>query len=624
MDALNQMQHHQEELRLEALGRYRLLDTAAEGSFDSITRLAALRLRTPIAVVSLVDRSRAWFKSRHGLDVKEVPYHLTSDTPLLPDEALWISDTQNAADCHLPEEIAQGVRFYAAAPLKTYHGFNLGTLSVMDYRPRDLNPRELGELQDLAASVMKQIETRRLKFRFRRSHSMFQPKAKRRCRSAPTYRTPTFDPLTALPDRHTLMDRLGRLLGAGDHATGALLVVDVDRFRILNGELGYAVGDQVLTEVARRLEALKGSQDTVARLGSDEFALLLPTVITGPAALKAARRLRDHLVRPVRLTSGEMVVSVRVGAASIGERYMHPDEVLRDAELALAGARSEEAATCQLFDATRHRFEADNDRLAGALRQAFDKDELRLAYQPIVHLESGRVQGFEALVRWQHAERGLLKPSQFLPTIFSTGLLPTLTRWTLSQACAQLGRLRQRFPHEPRWTVSVNLDCRQLETTLVDTILDLLEKHGLHPGDLRLEITENAMVEHCEAASETLELLREKGIALHIDDFGTGYATLSYLRSLPGSTVKIDRSFVTEMLSDPRQYEIVRSVIDLAHSLHMEVVAEGIETEPIRDALEALGCDLGQGFFFSRPLAAEKLEELIESGGLWLTETLVH
>lgn len=342
MDALHSIQLHQEELRLEALGRYRLLDTAAEGSFDSITKLAAVRLRAPIAVVSLVDRNRVWFKSCHGLDIKEIPCRLTPDTPLLPDETLWISDTQSAADCRLPEELAEGVRFYAAAPLKTYRGFNLGTLSVMDYRPRDLNPREIGELQDLAASVMKQIETRRLKLRFRRSRSMFQPKARLRCRSASAYRTPTFDPLTALPDRHTLMDRLGHLLATNGPVQGALLVVDVDRFRILNGEFGYAVGDQVLSEVARRLEEFKGSQDTVARLGSDEFALLLPEVVTHSAARQAAGHLRQELMRPVQFASGELRVSVRVGTASIGGHYQRPDEILRDAERALAEEKLEQ------------------------------------------------------------------------------------------------------------------------------------------------------------------------------------------------------------------------------------------------------------------------------------------
>jgi diguanylate cyclase (GGDEF)-like protein len=342
MDALHQFQLHQEELRLEALGRYGLLDTAAEGSFDSITKLAAVRLRAPIAVVSLVDRSRAWFKSCHGINVREVPCSLSTSTPFLPDEALWISDTENAAGCPLPEEIARGVRFYAAAPLKTYHGFNLGTLSVMDYQPRDLDPREIGELQDLAASVMKQIETRRLKHRFRRSRSMFQPKARQHCRSVPVYRTPTFDPLTALPDRRTLMDRLGKLLQTGGRPRGVLLVVDVDRFRILNGELGYAIGDQILTEVARRLEAVKGSQDTIARLGSDEFALLLSAVDSDSTALQEGQRLRDHLMRPMRLSCGEQVVGVRVGATSIDGKYLRSDEVLRDAELALAEAKLEQ------------------------------------------------------------------------------------------------------------------------------------------------------------------------------------------------------------------------------------------------------------------------------------------
>lgn len=399
MDFLHPLHCHQEELRLQALNRYRLLDTDREGSFDSITKLAALRLGTPIAVVSLVDRQRVWFKSSYGLNVQEVPCHLTADSPLLPEETLWISDTRSASDCRLPDEMARGIRFYAAAPLKTYHGFTLGTLSVMDYEPRDLDPRALGELEDLAASVMRQIETRRLKLRFRRSRSMFQPKSKLRCRSSPIHRSPTFDSLTALPDRHTLMDRLKDLLTTPTTTAGTLLAVDVEHFRILNGELGYAAGDQVLNEMARRLEALKGHHGTVARLGSDEFALLLPEVTSTSSALEAAQRLREALAVPVQLATGEKTMKVRVGVTVLGAQYQHPDEVLRDAEAALATARTERGNACRVFDAAPQRSIEERERLADEFRRAFERGEIRLVFQPVVHLGNDPVQGFEASVR---------------------------------------------------------------------------------------------------------------------------------------------------------------------------------------------------------------------------------
>ena len=611
---------HREELRLDALNRYCLLDTQPEDAFDRITKLAARRLRTPVAFVCLVDRERIWFKSRFGIDLPELPYVLEhEDLPFLPQQAIWVQDTRRSQSGFWRRRELRHLQFFAAAPLTTYHGYTLGSLCVMGPEPRRPAVKGLGELQDLATTLMRRIETRRLELRFRKNRSVFRPK-----RKAPSPPRPeTLDPLTALPDRHTLLDRLDRLMEASRPPQGSLLLFDLEEFRRFNADHGYHTGDRLLVDLAQRLVGLRGPRDMAARLGSDEFALLLPEAHTGKEARRAQRTLEDLLARPFPVHPREVSLATRVCSVTFSQRHHNAEDILRDAEAALAERRQEPSGPVQLIRTTQGSPET-KPSLREELQRALDGDELRLAYQPIVDLRRGRVRGFESLVRWQHPERGLLRPKHFLAAAADNGLLPKITRWTLGEACAQLARWRHRFPFEARWTVSVNVDSRALDLELAQTVGDLLRRHGLRGGDLNLEITEHAMVEGSPKTTAAFQAFRDQGIALHIDDFGTGFATLDYLRSLPGSTVKIDRSFVTEMLIDARQYQIVRSIVELAHNLHMKVVAEGIETEPLRRALADMGCDFGQGFFFSRPLTVERLEGLLESGALWLLETQVH
>ncbi len=606
-----------EDLRLAALGRYRLLDTPPEEPFDRITRRAAERLQAPFALFSLVDRDRVFVKSRHGLDleqVKRVPRRRHS--PLLPEEVLWVNDAA-VHDCFKSLrdfDAADMIRFYAAAPLVTYDGFTLGTLSVMAPEPRDEDLGLKHELGQLAFQLMRKIETRRL---LRRLET---PESEAAGGAEPSAGD---DALTGLATRHELFDRLSReieLTHRRDAPDTVLLVLAVDRFMAINGSLGYATGDRVLREVARRLERSVPAGTLACRLGGDEFAVLA-TGLGSDDATRLADDLQTRLRWPMRQGGRRVSVSASIGIARIDEGTSRPDEVLRDAEIAMARAKAGGGARHELFDVARHGSNVAQLELETELRGALARGELRLHYQPIVCIESGTVRGFEALVRWQHPRRGLLRPRDFIALADAVGLMPAITEWTLERACRQLADWRLRFGDRRAWTMSVNIDARLLtESGFAGKVDRVLRTSGLTPSSLNLEVTETAMMSTSAESTAMLGRLHNRGIALHIDDFGTGYATLSYLHRVPGRALKIDASFITDMTCDQRHHEIVRSIIGLAHKLGLQVIAEGVETPLHLQALRDLGCDHGQGFYFSRPLDPASLAELLAAETPWIDE----
>ena len=425
------------------------------------------------------------------------------------------------------------------------------------------------------------------------------------------------DALTGLATRGELFEQLrGQLELARLHASPGdfLLVLAVDRFLAINGSLGYAAGDRVLAEVAGRLQRSLPSDALTARLGGDEFAVLVAGVGGADDAQQLARELQTRLRWPMRLDGRRISISASIGIARVDDEYSLPDEVLRDAEIALSRAKAGGGAGHELFDVSRHGVRVEELALETELRGALARGELRLHYQPIVDLAVDKIRGFEALVRWQHPRRGLLKPKEFIGLAEGLGLLPAISEWTLEHACHQLAEWHQRFQPKPAWTMSINIDSRHLAAVgFADKIERVLCASSLEPSCLILEVTETAMMSSSPESSAVLRRLRDRGIALHIDDFGTGYATLSYLHRLPGRALKIDASFITGMTFDERHQEIVRSTIGLAHKLGLQVVAEGVETPLQRQALRELGCDFAQGFYFSRPLEPAALEELLRA-----------
>jgi diguanylate cyclase (GGDEF)-like protein/PAS domain S-box-containing protein len=420
------------------------------------------------------------------------------------------------------------------------------------------------------------------------------------------------DALTGLPNRALFLDRLRHALERRRRHpdfTFAVLFLDFDRFKVVNDSLGHSMGDQLLIAGAQRLAACVRGLDTVARLGGDEFCILLEDVRALAAATEVADRIQRALQQPFELGGHRLAAPASIGIVLSGAGADRPEDILRDADAAMYRAKALGKARYEVFQ-EEMRVEAMARLLVETdLRRALERDEFELFYQPIVVFATGQVTGLEALLRWQHPERGLLSPGEFLSTAEETGLIVPIGQWVLRQACRQLGAWQARFARRPPLSVSVNLSSRQMAQPDLDLFIgQLLTEHRLAPGSLRLEITEHAIVDETPAAAGLLARLKEFGVRLEIDDFGTGYSALSYLQRLELDALKIDRSFVQQLGADASRGAVVRTILALGQSLNLQVIAEGVETEEQLARLQALGCANGQGYLFGRPMAAEAVE----------------
>ncbi|HEV2861981.1 MAG TPA: EAL domain-containing protein [Pyrinomonadaceae bacterium] len=413
------------------------------------------------------------------------------------------------------------------------------------------------------------------------------------------------DTLTGLPNRALFTDRLklalarAKRLGAQQFS---VLFLDLDRFKVINDSLGHMVGDQLLVGIARRLEACLRPGDTVARLGGDEFTILLEDIADGREAIEVAKRVEKELSLPFNLSGNEVFTTASIGIAPSSTGYERPEDMLRDADTAMYRAKSQGKSRHVVFDKAMHAHALNLLHLETDLRRAIERREFAVHYQPIVCLSTGAVRGFEALLRWQHPEHGLVPPLEFIPVAEETGLILPIGEWALGESCRQMREWQEAFPSEPARFVSVNLSGRQFANPdLIEQIRHALRTTGLAPECLKLEITESVVMENIETTIEMLRQLRDFGVESGIDDFGTGYSSLSYLHRFPSSILKIDRSFVGRMTENNENTEIVRTIVMLARNLGMKVVAEGVETEAQLAHLRALGCDYAQGYLFSRP-----------------------
>ncbi|HEX2207981.1 MAG TPA: EAL domain-containing protein [Longimicrobium sp.] len=410
------------------------------------------------------------------------------------------------------------------------------------------------------------------------------------------------DALTALPNRTLLQERLAEAARRGRDERFAVLFLDLDRFKVINDSLGHLAGDELLRAVAARLRACARPGDTVARFGGDEFVLLLDGVGDEAEAARRAEEIQAALVAPVDVGDYEVFTSASIGIALAGgDDSRRPEHLLRDADAAMYRARTLGAERHAVFDRSMHAEALRRLQLETELRRAVDRGEFRVFYQPVVELETGLTRGWEALVRWEHPERGRVGPDEFIAAAEDTGLIVPLGRWVLGQACRQL-RLWQDGDGagEPLF-VCVNLSARQFQDPrLLAEVEAAVTEARLPPGSLKLELTESTVMRDPQAASALLRRLRALGIQIYLDDFGTGYSSLSHLHQLPLDGLKIDRSFVRGTIDSA----VVQTILTLAHSLGVGVVAEGIEEAAQLAALRAMGCRLGQGFLFSRPLEA--------------------
>jgi diguanylate cyclase (GGDEF)-like protein len=417
------------------------------------------------------------------------------------------------------------------------------------------------------------------------------------------------DQLTGLPNRTLLWDRLALGLArlARSRSSLAVLFIDLDRFKVVNDSLGHTAGDALLRGVARRLGEVTRPEDTFARFGGDEFVVMFEDVAEGEAT-EAATRLLGALETPLTVKGRQVQTSISIGIVLTDDPQQSPETLLRDADAAMYRAKERGGGRAVLFDDRMRTQAVARLDLEGALRRAVDRDEFFVEFQPVVDIPSRRIVSVEALVRWEHPTRGLVPPCQFIPLAEETGLIVPIGAWVLQTACQQLAQWDA--DGLPGLDLAVNLSGHQLgDPRLVETVARSLHETGIEPSRLCLEITESVLMRDAAAAAATLHRLHDLGVRLAVDDFGTGYSSLLYLRRFPVQVLKLDQTFVSGIVSNPEDATIVRATIELAHALGLEALAEGVERSDQLDLLEGMGCDLGQGFLWSKPVPAEEITE---------------
>jgi PAS domain S-box-containing protein len=430
------------------------------------------------------------------------------------------------------------------------------------------------------------------------------------------------DILTNLPNRTLFLDRVRHVLTLSRRHVSykfAVMFIDIDEFKVFNDSLGHAAGDVLIMQIAHRLAAsIRGvdtlsrsvvaqgpspvaSEASLARVGGDEFTILLEGIRDCGDAVRVAERLQERLCIPFEVEGQEVVTTASIGIAFCATSYIHSEDLVRDAEIAMNRAKRDGKARCQVFDSAMHTSAVKRLRLETDLRRALEQGEFRVHYQPIVSLQSGKIAGFEALSRWQRPE-GLLSPAHFIQIAEETGIILPMNRLLLREACQQLREWHAQFPSDPPLTISVNVTPKEfVQPDLADQIGTILGEVGIDPSSVHVEITETIAMADPERSSLVLSELKTLGVHLSIDDFGTGYSSLSRLQGLPVDTLKIDRAFISKMDTDSETSEIVRIIIMLAHNLGLRVVAEGAETQEQVGLLKELKCELVQGYFFARP-----------------------
>ena len=460
---------------------------------------------------------------------------------------------------------------------------------------RRVPPSRISELDDLGEAVnhlTEQVETQLTELTRRAFH----------------------DSLTDLPNRALFLDRLEHALARATRRreSVAVMFLDLDNFKVVNDSLGHETGDRLLLEVARRLRGDLRPEDTVARFGGDEFAVLLEGIGSAGVACEIAERIREKLAVPFALGARHLTITASIGIVVARDGRGEPTALVRDADVAMYRAKMNGKARYEVFEPSMHAMVLERLDLEAELQEAVRRHEFVLHYQPIVLLETGRITGLEALVRWNHPRRGLVSPVEFIPLAEETGLIVPIGRWVIEEACRQASRLDNR-----ELTMTVNLSARQLaQTTLPQEIAERLRSADLSSSRLILEITESVLMQDTVAVIDRLNELKALGVRVAIDDFGTGYSSLNYLRRFPVDILKIDKSFVDPVADGEEGSALAGAILALARALRLETVAEGIETlEQVR-GLQALGCRLGQGHFFSPPVPEGRLESVISARAL--------
>jgi len=428
------------------------------------------------------------------------------------------------------------------------------------------------------------------------------------------------DHLTGLPNRNLLLDRLDQAIQRHSNEqtrSYAILCLDLDRFKTINESLGHNIGDQLLIQIAGKLERLVDPGDTVARLGGDEFAILLGDVMSVSEVTHMADQIIEACAKPYQVDDHAIHTSVSIGVVMGAAHYDNPHEVLRDADIAMYLAKAEGKACYQIFDREMHQRVVNLQRLEVELRHAVERQEFILHYQPIIALDTEGLVGFEALIRWNHPERGLVGPNEFITATEESGLIVPIGWWVLREACEQAKAWQDGHPELPPLSMSVNISGKLFnQVDFVTAVRRILLDTALPPTSLRLEITESVLLDHADESIAKLAELRKLGVGLHVDDFGTGYSSLTYLQKFNYDTLKIDRSFVQNLDAEDGSSAIVQSIITLGKLLGMNIIAEGVENEAQLTHLQQLGCPQVQGYWFSRPVDSQQAAALLDDPGL--------
>ena len=446
------------------------------------------------------------------------------------------------------------------------------------------------------------------------------------------------DPLTRLPNRTFFLDQLARCVTRAKRRPDykfAILFVDIDGFKIVNDSLGHFAGDHLIVQIAERLVSSvrrddlvscsadvtgpvsQSGEDTLARMGGDEFTILLDDIRDASDGIRVAERIQQKLASPFLISGQEVSITASIGIAISATGYSTAEDILRDADTAMYRAKALGKSRYEICDPAMHARAVSRLKLETDLRRAMDRDEFRVHYQPIVSLRGCRIIGFEALLRWQRPGFGLVMPGEFVEVAEETGQIPFIGLWVLREACRQMRAWNLQFPSDPAFTIAVNISGKQFaQPDLVSQVRHILHEACLDPQSLRLELTESVTMRDVERTARILGELRTLGVGLSMDDFGTGYSSLSHLRRFPLDTLKIDRSFVSEMENSSDSRAIVQMIVSLGRSLGMEIVAEGVEGAKQAGLLESLGCEYAQGYFFSKPIDQEGMAEvLLDSRG---------
>jgi diguanylate cyclase (GGDEF)-like protein len=428
------------------------------------------------------------------------------------------------------------------------------------------------------------------------------------------------DALTHLPNRVFFMERLAQELIQVKAKTDyqfAVLFLDCDRFKVINDSLGHLVGDELLIAIAQRLRTSLREEDVLVRLGGDEFAILLPQVNT-EQAIESANYLLEQFAQPFQLERRSVFISTSIGIALSHLNYEQPEHLLRDADTAMYRAKASGKARYQVFDVEMHNAALQLLQVETDLRRAVEQQEFVLYYQPVVSLKTGKITGCEALLRWQHPNRGIVPPADFIPVAEETELILPIGHWVLQEACQQLRVWQEQKVVDEAFTMSINLSaCQFAQSSLIQQIDQVIAQTQIQPSSLRLEITESVIMEGNDTTFQTLQQLRERNICLSIDDFGTGYSSQNYLHAFPVDILKIDRSFVQRLQSTSNHLGLIPAIINIASTLNMVVIAEGVETAEQLAQLRKLKCEFGQGYFFSQPVSAQSATEQLLANPQW-------